>query len=163
MEHIEFIKNSDYTLDELFDMFKNHYLTSRNWSEILELREGVLNFNSLYQILKRAITEYDKSIYVNSFYYNNKQYWLDKDTRIGLSRLIDSGAEKITLQLGDLYVDVSADQLKDFLNQLEVYAGKCFSATAKHFSNLKLIQKLEDLVNYDYTTGYPDKITLNEN
>lgn len=163
MEHIEFIKNSDYTLDELFSMFRTQYLSPKDWSEILKLREGVLNFNSLYQVLKKAITEYDKSIYVNSFYYNNKQYWLNKDTRIGLFRLTDSGAEKITLRLGDLYVDIGADQLKDFLNQLEVYAGKCFSVTAKHLSELKQVQKLEDLVNYDYTTGYPDKITLNEN
>ena len=163
MEHIEFIKNSDYTLNELFNIFKSHSLTAKEWSEILELREGVINFNSLYQILKKSIIEYDKSSNVNSFYYQNKQYWLDKNTRIGLFRLIDSGAEKITLQLEDIYVDINADQLKDFLNQLEVYAGKCFSITAKHLSELKLIQKLEDLVNYDYTTEYPDKITLNEN
>lgn len=163
MEHIEFIKNSDYTLDELFDMFKTHYLTSRDWSEILELREGVLNFNSLYQILKKAITEYDKSIYVNSFYYNNKQYWLDKETRIGLFRLIDSGAKKITLQLEDIYVDIDADQLKEFLNQLEIYAGKCFSVTAKHLSTLKSLQSFDELLNYNYTRGYPDKISLYEN
>lgn len=163
MEHIEFIKNSDYTLDELFAMFRTRNLTAKEWSEILELREGILNFNSLYQIIKRAIIEYDKSIYVNSFYYKGNQYWLDKDTRIGLFRLIDSGAENITLQLNDTYVDINANQLKSFLNQLEVYAGKCFSVTVKHLSELKLIQKLEDLIKYDYTIGYPDKITLNEN
>ena len=163
MENIEFIKNSNYTLAELFEMFRTHYLTAETWSKILKLREGVLNFNSLYQVLKKSIIEYDKSPNINSFYYKNKQYWLDKNTRIGLFRLIDSGAEKITLQLEDMYVDINADQLKDFLNQLEVYAGKCFSITAKHLTELKLIQKLEDLINYDYTTEYPDKITLNEN
>lgn len=161
MNNIEFIKN--LTLNQIFNIFKDNTLTAKQWSEILKYREGTLNFNSLYQIIKKSIEHYDKSIYVNSFYYNNKQYWLDKNTRLGLFRLIDSGAKQITLQLGDEYLNIEVSQLKNFLNQLEVYAGECFSATAKHISELKLIQKLEDLINYDYTTGYPDKITLNEN
>ena len=44
-----------------------------------------------------------------------------------------------------------------------MYAGKCFAVTAKHYSDLQQVYKVEDLLNYDYTTGYPDKITLNEN
>lgn len=158
----EFIKGSNYTLDELFAIFKTQYLTAKDWSEILKVREGIINFNSLYQILKMATIEYDKSSNVNSFYYKNRQYWLDKDTRIGLFRLIDSGAEQVTLQLGDNYISINAGYLKNFLNELEVYAGKCFTATANHLTKIKSIHKLEDLINYDYTTEYPDKITLNE-
>lgn len=161
--NINIVKNSSYTLDEIFNIYKEAFPTNEQWVEILKIREGVLNFFSLKDILIKAVSHYDKSIYVNSFYYQNKQYWLDKDIRMGLFRLIDSGAQNITLQLGETYININADQLKNFLNQLEVYAGKCFSSTAKHLSELKQVQKLEDLVNYDYTTGYPDKITLNEN
>ena len=161
--NINIIKNSTYTLDEIFNIYKELFPTNKQWSEILTVREGVLNFLSLKNILKKSITYYDTSKYVNSFYYQDKQYWLSKDIRIGLFRLIDSGAEQITLQLDDNYLIISPDKLKKFLNQLEVYAGKCFATTAEHLQNIKQLSTIEELLNYDYTAKYPNKIILNGN
>lgn len=161
--NINIVKNSQYTLNELFDLYKEVFPTNQQWAEILIAREGILNFFSLKSILKKAINYYDTSKYVNSFYYQDKQYWINKDTRIGLFRLIDSGAEQITLQLGDNYLIISPDKLKEFINQLEVYAGKCFATTAQHLQNIKQLSTIEELLNYDYTAKYPNKIILNEN
>ena len=159
----DIVKNSTYTLDEIFNIYKELFPTNKQWSEILIAREGVLNFFSLKNILKKSIVYYDNSKYVNSFYYQDKQYWLSKDIRIGLLRLIDSGAEQITLQLNDNYLIISSDKLKEFLNQLEVYAGKCFSITAEHLQNIKQLSTIEELLKYDYTAKYPNKVILNEN
>ena len=161
--NIDIVKNSTYTLDEIFNIYKELFPTNKQWSEILIAREGVLNFFSLKNILKKSIIYYDNSKYVNSFYYQDKQYWLSKDIRVGLFRLIDSGAKQITLQLNDNYLIISSDKLKEFLNQLEVYAGKCFSITAEHLQNIKQLNTIEELLKYDYTAKYPNKITLNEN
>ena len=161
--NINIVKNSTYTLDEIFNIYKELFPTNKQWSEILTVREGVLNFSSLKNILKKSIAYYDTSKYVNSFYYQDKQYWLSKDVRIGLFRLIDSGAEQITLQLNDNYLIISSDKLKEFLNQLEVYAGKCFSVTAEHLQNIKQLSTIEELLKYDYTAKYPNKVILNEN
>lgn len=161
--NINIIKNSTYTLDEIFNIYKELFPTNKQWSEILTVREGVLNFLSLRTILKKSIAYYDTSKYVNSFYYQDKQYWLSKDIRIGLFRLIDSGAKQITLQLNDNYLIISPDKLKNFLNQLEVYAGKCFATTAEHLQNIKQFSTIEELLNYDYTAKYPNKIILNGN
>ena len=161
--NINIVKNSTYTLDEIFNIYKELFPTNKQWSEILTVREGVLNFSSLKNILEKSIAYYDTSKYVNSFYYQNKQYWLSKDIRIGLFRLIDSGAKQITLQLNDNYLIISSDKLKEFLNQLEVYAGKCFTTTAQHLQNIKQLDTIEDLLKYDYTAKYPNKIILNEN
>lgn len=161
--NINLVKNSTYTLNEIFDIYKELFPTNKQWSEILIMREGVLNFLSLKKILQKAIAYYDTSKYVNSFYYQDKQYWLSKDIRIGLFRLIDSGAEQITLQLNDNYLIISPDKLKNFLNQLEVYAGKCFAVTAEHLQNIKQFSTIEELLNYDYTAKYPNKIILNGN
>ena len=161
--NIDIVKNSTYTLDEIFNIYKELFPTNKQWSEILIAREGVLNFFSLKNILKKSIVYYDNSKYVNSFYYQDKQYWLSKDIRIGLFRLIDSGAEQITLQLNDNYLIISSDKLKEFLNQLEVYAGKCFSITAEHLQNIKQLSTIEELLKYDYTAKYPNKVILNEN
>ena len=135
--NIDIVKNSTYTLDEIFNIYKELFPTNKQWSEILIAREGVLNFFSLKNILKKSIIYYDNSKYVNSFYYQDKQYWLSKDVRIGLFRLIDSGAKQITLQLNDNYLIISSDKLREFLNQLEIYAGKCFAVTAEHLQNMK--------------------------
>lgn len=161
--NINIVKNSTYTLDEIFNIYKELFPTNKQWSEILIAREGVLNFFSLKNILKKSIVYYDNSKYVNSFYYQDKQYWLSKDVRIGLFRLIDSGAKQITLQLNDNYLIISSDKLKEFLNQLEVYAGKCFSITAEHLQNIKQLSTIEELLKYDYTAKYPNKVILNEN
>ena len=161
--NIDIVKNSTYTLDEIFNIYKELFPTNKQWSEILIAREGVLNFFSLKNILKKSIAYYDTSKYVNSFYYQDKQYWLSKDVRIGLFRLIDSGAKQITLQLNDNYLIISSDKLKEFLNQLEVYAGKCFSITAEHLQNIKQLSTIEELLKYDYTAKYPNKVILNEN
>ena len=161
--NINIVKNSTYTLDEIFNIYKEVFPTNKQWSEILIAREGVLNFFSLKNILKKSIAYYDTSKYVNSFYYQDKQYWLSKDVRIGLFRLIDSGAKQITLQLNDNYLIISSDKLKEFLNQLEVYAGKCFSITAEHLQNIKQLSTIEELLKYDYTAKYPNKVILNEN
>lgn len=161
--NIDIVKNSTYTLDEIFNIYKELFPTNKQWSEILIAREGVLNFFSLKNILKKSIVYYDNSKYVNSFYYQDKQYWLSKDVRISLFRLIDSGAKQITLQLNDNYLIISSDKLKEFLNQLEVYAGKCFSITAKHLQNIKQLSTIEELLKYDYTAKYPNKVILNEN
>ena len=161
--NINIVKNSTYTLDEIFNIYKELFPTNKQWSEILTVREGVLNFSSLKNILEKSIAYYDTSKYVNSFYYQDKQYWLSKDVRIGLFRLIDSGAKQITLQLNDNYLIISSDKLKEFLNQLEVYAGKCFSITAKHLQNIKQLSTIEELLKYDYTAKYPNKVILNEN
>lgn len=161
--NINIVENSTYTLDEIFNIYKDLFPTSKQWSEILIVREGILNFFSLKNVLKKSIVYYDTSKYVNSFYYQDKEYWLSKDTRIGLFRLIDSGAEQITLQLNDNYLIISSDKLKEFLNQLEVYAGKCFATTAQHLQNIKQLSTIEELLNYDYTAKYPNKVILNEN
>lgn len=130
------------------------------WKELLIEKDGACFDFQLRDILQAKLTSYDKSIDVNSFYYKEDKKWLDKDTRIGLQNLINCGAQTITVQLGSELLDISAEELKLFLNKLEVYAGKCFAATAKHQQAINQLCTTEDLLNYDYTANYPKKIRL---
>jgi hypothetical protein len=145
---------------DLFNKYKNKFTTPSEWKEAIVNEIGGFDLCLLLNCLKRAINYYDKSFEVNSFLYKDNKYWLDKDTRVGLFRLIDSGAETITLQLGEIYVDISADKLSEFLNKLEVYAGKCFSVTAKHLQTLNNATSIEEILALNYTEDYPDKIEL---
>lgn len=150
------------SLEQMLEQEEFLQLPLSKWYEIMKDKDGVCYEFILGTILTALIKYYDKSINVNSFYYKDKQEWLDKDTRIGLKNLINSGAENITVQLKDSIVDIEATKLKEFLNQLEVYAGKCFSVTTKHLEAIKQLNTIDELINYDFKSGYPLKITLDE-
>ena len=132
------------------------------WKTIFEEKDGVCYFNMMLQVLQEEIKFYDKSSNVNGFYYNGKEYWLDKSTRVGLQNLVSSSSANISLVLGNNIIELEVNKAKEFLSNLEVYAGKCYITTTKHLLATKEFKTIEDIINYDYTSGYPDKITLNE-
>lgn len=152
----------ELTLDLMLEQEELLQLPLSKWYEIIKEKDGVCYEFTLITILIALIKYYDKSVNVNSFYYKDKQEWLDKNTRLGLQNLINSGANNITIQLKNSIIDIKATKLKEFLNQLEVYAGKCFSVTAKHLDAIKQLNTVDDLINYDFKSGYPLKITLDE-
>lgn len=163
--HIEY-NNIDYVIrrqDSLRNLLKHSELLNlptRIWKTIFEQKDGICYPNILIQVLIALIKAYDTSSNVNGFYYNGKQYWLDKSTRVGLQNLVNSSTEPISLILGDEIIELELDKAKKFLSDLEVYAGKCYVNTNKHLIAIKQLKTLDDIINYDYTTGYPDKITL---
>ena len=130
------------------------------WKELLIEKDGACFDFELREILLAKLEAYNKSSEVNSFYYGEDKEWLDKNTRIGLQNLINCGADIITLQLKKELLDISAEELKLFLNKLEVYAGKCFAITAKHQQAINQLYTTEDLINYDFTANYPKKVRL---
>lgn len=130
------------------------------WKELLIEKDGAYFDFELREILLAKLEAYNKSPEVNSFYYGEDKKWLNKDTRIGLQNLINCGAQTITVQLGSELLDISADKLKQFLNKLEIYAGECFSVTAKHRVTINQLKSTEELLNYDYTANYPKKVRL---
>lgn len=115
---------------------------------------------NIKQILLKKNALHSSSSNINSFYYNGNEYWLDKNNRTCLWNLSNSSLGDIEFVVGDEIIVMNALKLKAFLLKLEVYAYKCFVNTFKHEKAIKDLTSLEDIINYDYTTGYPDKITL---
>lgn len=148
------------TLKTLFSRRELLELSLASWVKILEKKDGTYSLGTLYKILRQLI-QYKHSS-TKHFIYNNNEYWFNSEERSSLKNLIDSNADKVTLFIGDTFIDLSKDKAKKFINDLELYSGKCFINTKKHLSNIKQLKTIEDLINYDYTAGYPEKITLNE-
>ena len=46
------------------------------------------------------------------------------------------------------------------LSSLELYALNCYNVTAKHKVAIEGLTNIEDIINYDYTVGYPDKLNF---
>ena len=111
-------------------------------------------------ILLKKIELYDKSENVNSFIYKGNKYWLDKQQRSCMKTVSESGLKEVEIVLGNESTTLSAEVVKQFILQLEAYAYKCYVNTAKHLATASLLNDSEDIINYDFTTGYPEKIVL---
>lgn len=124
------------------------------WKELYGIPNDVKN------ILLKKIELYSKSSDIHSFIYKDKEYWLDKDNRTSLWNLSNSSLGNIEFVVGDEIITMNSIKLKAFLLKLEVYAYKCFVNKVKHLKEAKKLEKIEDIINYDYTTNYPEKIVL---
>lgn len=116
------------------------------------------------QVLKK-INEYDVSDNVNSFFLNGTKVWLNKDTRVGLMNSLtiekNSGKETSTLWFGNIKLDINIEAAIQMLSALELYALKCYNKTAEHKVNIENMTSVEDITNYNFTEGYPDKLNFN--
>lgn len=150
--------------DTIADLLKRKDLISfplSVWKDLLEQCYQRVNNSMLLKILKAKIDNYDISSEVNSFLINGNKFWLDKNTRVGLMHLANCSLDTVQLVLGDQILTIPVDIAKNFLQQLEVYAGQCYLQTQKHLLAIKELKTVEDIINYDYTKGYPEKITFN--
>ena len=110
------------------------------------------------------ITKYDTSSNVNVFSLNGVDVWLDRDTRVGLMNSTtiakNMGQENTILWLGTFKITVKCDQAIQLLSALEMYALSCFNKTAEHKKNVEALSTINEIVSYDYTVGYPEKLNL---
>ncbi len=153
--------NGNTSITDLLNITALQNITVEDWKKVLEQLYGKALFKTMDVIINYKIKQYDTSQNVNSFIYNNKEYWLDKATRVGLMNLINCSKDNIQLVLGDEILELDLDKARNFLAELEVYASKCYVNTQKHLNATKKLLQVEDIINYDYTTGYPEKIILN--
>ena len=116
------------------------------------------------EILKH-IEAYDTSSAVNGFELNGEVVWLDKATRVGLMNSTTiakaMGQATTTLWLGDTKLEVGCDMAIQLLSALEMYALECFNVTASHKKAVAELTDIGEVLSYDYTKGYPEKLMMN--
>ena len=111
------------------------------------------------------IAAYDTSSSVNGFMLNGLLVWLDKATRVGLMNSTTiakaAGQQTTTLWLGDTKLEVGCDMAIHLLSALEMYALECFNVTAAHKKAVAELTDIGEVLSYDYTKGYPEKLMMN--
>ena len=125
-------------------------------------------FDNALDVIKEEaieqITEYDQSEDVNSFTLQGKQMWLPKETRVGLVNSVtiekNAGKETTVLWFGGERYELSEDTALQMLSALELYALECYNVTAAHQAAVNALESVEDVVAYDYTQGYPEKLNF---
>ena len=117
------------------------------------------------EMLLTEIDDYDTSSTINGFMLNGLLVWLDKATRVGLMNSTtierDLGQETTELWLGEHNLIIKCDLAIQLLQQLEVYALKCFNVTATHKKEVNNLSTIEEINSYDITKDYPDKLVIN--
>lgn len=113
----------------------------------------------------QKIRRYDSSEAVNSFTIGNKSMWLDSTTRQQLKASIDAykdmGKSTVTKWFDGIEYTFSVNQWYQMLAALEVYAGDALNVTESHKAAVNALESIQEVDNYDYTVGYPEKISFN--
>ncbi|CAJ0610687.1 unnamed protein product [Cylicocyclus nassatus] len=112
--------------------------------------------------MRNRINRYDTSKYVNAFYIGKDLVWLDKETRVGLSLRFNAetqlGKEITTLWYNGKSYTIPLSVAPSMLYQIEDYASKCYDNTQKHLAEIKALNSVEEIDNFDYKAGYPEKL-----
>lgn len=128
----------------------------------VEVDDYVETLDDVKQNIINDIDEYDCSSEVNLFYYNDEPIWIDKATRVGLTNAIQmlriAGEPNIDVWFGDNRVNLPLDTASNILSAIEIYALQCYNVTAMHKHNVKELDNIDDVYNYNYMTGYPEKL-----
>ena len=132
-------------------------LPLEGWKELLTLVNGKVDEESLRQVLIGKVKNIDNS---KEFEYKGKKLWWDKSTRTGLLNLANSSTDNVAILIEDDIISFNLESLKDLLAQLEVYSSKCLIVTHKHIKAIEKLQTFEDILKYNYTLGYPDKVVI---
>ena len=112
----------------------------------------------------RKIERYDSSSEVNQFYVSEIPVWLDKATRAGL--LLRFQAEKAqglvstSLWYNGTQFPLNVEQAIQMLYAIELYASACYDNTQRHLAAINELKTIEEIEQYDYKVGYPDKLNF---
>lgn len=149
-ETLEGISNNDeflskVSMEDLYDLFRYH--------------GGIPNY--FKEILEKKAKLYGDSLEASSFICEGNKVWLDKQQRSSILNLLNSLKEdKFELVLHGKIHELETTKVLALLPKLEVFAYKCLVNTTKHLQNIAELKTLKDIMEYDYTTGYPEKLIL---
>ena len=120
--------------------------------------------DDLKKLKLQEIIDYDKSPDVNTFYVGGIALWLSREERIVIKdrfqREKDAGKEKTKLLYQGLTLELAPDMGIQLINMVSAYADQCFDVTEGHKSAVKSLTTKKEIANYDYTTGYPEKVSI---
>jgi hypothetical protein len=113
----------------------------------------------------QRIDEYDRSSNVNGFTVNGEiEGWFTADERSNYRSSIESsellGIETLSFYVGDYLMEVSTNDAKYMLAQIQLYADQCYIVTKQHKLAVEALETIEAVDAFDYTSGYPEKLNF---
>ena len=118
-----------------------------------------------FTVLKE-IEQHDTSPSVNGFLLNGSVEWIDIELRMKLcSRTLPeekkAGKTSTVLWLGNKPYELPIETIEQIMHEIEIYAKACLDVTNSHKAQVLTLSDVSALVAYDYTAGYPEKLSFN--
>lgn len=139
-----------------------------NLTEIAAMAEllGEEPMEPIRTALLHNIETYDTSPAVNGFLLNGSVEWIDIELRMKLcSRTLPeekkAGNTSTVLWLGNKPYELPIEAIEQIMHEIEIYAKACLDVTNSHKAQVLTLSDVSALVAYDYTAGYPEKLSLN--
>lgn len=177
-ENQESVVIEDVTLDALGSALGSKFIPQSEVKQIIDdlqaiggvtfTEEEVLQF--VKGVVVKAITAYDSAEgegCVNNFYFTydgqSYPYWFNAYERTTLTSEATQWAEvhgsyRIDARKYGVSFALSTDRLLAFLGQLKDYAIRCYNKTSDHLLAVNALGTVDEVVAYDYRSGYPDNI-----
>lgn len=116
--------------------------------------------------LLHNIETFDTSSAVNGFLLNGSVEWIDIDLRVKLcTRTLPeekkAGKTSTVLWLGNKPYELPIETIEQIMHEIEIYAKACLDVTNSHKAQVLTLSDVSALVAYDYTAGYPEKLSFN--
>lgn len=156
-QQIEFKNNNpEASVEEVFNMELN------NSEEIIPER----TVQRAKEEKLQQLIEYDDSTEVNSFTINNIiTDWFTPAERANYKNSVDSaktlGVGTLRIPIDNQLVYINTIKASQMLAAIQLYADQCFLVTQNHMQNINRLETIEQIDNYDFTVGYPNKLNFN--
>lgn len=138
-------------------------------SELHEIYEG-LGVSQEKQVvllkekLAAEIRRYDKSEAVEDFSVGGVHMWLDSNKRTkvweNLMTAQQKGEENVTLRDGGLAFPMTVAMGWQLYYSVLDYARTTWNVTEAHLTAVNGLNTAEEILAYDYTSGYPEKLSF---
>lgn len=139
-----------------------------NLTEIATMAEllGEDPIEPMRTALLHNVEIYDTSPSVNGFLLNGSVEWIDIELRMKLcSRTLPeekkAGKTSTVLWLGNKPYELPIETIEQIMHEIEIYAKACLDVTNRHKTQVLTLSDVSALVAYDYTAGYPEKLSFN--
>lgn len=133
--------------------------------EIWNMRPAIRTVEQAKLSMLRNIIDYDMGPCVNSFTIDGMDMWLTVEERQQLSTQISAneaaGRTEMTKWFNGKSFTFNLSTWKQMLIELEIYAGDALNVTESHKASLNALDSIESIDNYDYQSGYPQKLVFN--
>lgn len=103
---------------------------------------------------------YDASEAVNCFYIGNQAMWLSPAIRTQYKDSLSDAKEAGVSIVEFAGTNMPTDNAIAALTAINVYALQCQQNTAHHKEAIAELNTINDVLNYDFMVGYPEKISF---
>lgn len=137
--------------------------------EMKEMYDGLnvdetAQFGLLKEKLKEEVRRYDKSSEVEDFTIGGVHLWLDSTMRSKVRENLETcqqrGETNTTLRFEGMAFPITVTMGWQMYYAVLDYARASWNATEDHLARIDALENVEEVLAYDYRTGYPDKLAF---